>query len=262
MSLLFQVIAILYAYHKTKYMKIAVLFTVIVSVVFASCAGEKKMSEVPQNTSTSDRYRVAFENNDLLSVPFLLNFHGVSATQDLNDQIYGTMNRSYLFVPDSTLKNKDVKGSIYPLDWAVENKKVKNFLMKHQTDPLSSFYNQECALGMLMKTDLLDSKSKESEIATEEYVKTLLKEGTYSPGIIFHALEKLTERWNHKQLASAAEQAISRRDKFDAEYDNVINQMESKDKKGDLESDLVVTFKLMKQRNDYYVKKLQKISVI
>ena len=240
-------------------MKTSILFTAIVSVVLASCAGEKKMSEIPQNSSTSERYRVAFENNDLLSVPYLLEFHGVSATQDLNDQIYGTMNRSYLFVPDSTLKNKDVKGSIYPLDWKVENKKVKNFLMKHQTDPLFSFYNQECALGMLMKTDLLNSKSKESELATEEYLKILLKEGTYSPGIVFHALEKLTVRWNHKQLTSAAQQAISRRDKFDAEYDNVINQMESKEKKESFESDLVVTFKTMKQRNSYYVGKLQKI---
>jgi hypothetical protein len=236
-----------------------VFYLIIGALILTSCAGEKNELRTGSNLSTSELYERGYERNDPLSIPYLLEFHGVPATNDLSDQIFGTIGKALLFA-DTSFSNKNSQESLYPLKWEVEHEKVQKLLSENKDSQISTFLRQECAVGMLMKTDLLSkSEYNDAKMVLSIYTEILVNEGTYSPGLIYHALESLNGHWDNRKISESANRALSRKEKFEKQYDSAISELDAVENKTTFEKDMLVAFRGFKQRNQYYTRKLQKI---
>lgn len=241
-------------------MKNLILLTTALGLLLASCASEKSQVEPPVTYRSLQNLKEGFKNENLLMVPFVMDFHGVLATDQLADAIYGTMNQRKIFIPAKESFARDSGLSIYPLNWVTENEKVSSFLSDHANDVNITFYKQTCAVGMFQKTNLLkDNSSKAAKEAIAKYTEMLVQEGTYSPGLFYYSLSHLKTYWSKDKIKMTRSKALSNHDKFSDQYDRTLNDFEKIETKSDFDKEMAECVKEIKKQNLIYIKNLNSL---
>lgn len=225
-----------------------------------SCSVEKQGSTKPDKESKVLEYlQNGFAEGDISTIPFDLNFHDLNPGPDYDVVFYQTLFKERLFLPPDDKLSEIESGKTLRLSWKIESAKVDRFLEKMMNDPYLSLYKQECARGMMTKTDLLADSSGEAASTLGRYIDIIIKEQAYSPGLIYYGLNRLVNAWAAENIAKAATSALNYQSEVVKNYDGKIALI-GKGQTNDSNTEVLVEFKEIKRQNELYFARLADLS--
>lgn len=238
----------------------AIRLFLLLTVAGYACNVEKQGSTKPDKESKVLEYlQNGFAEGNLLTVPFDLNFHDLKPGPDYDVVFYQAMFQARLFLPPDEKLSEIESGKTLKLNWKTESAKTDQFLKKMKSDPYLSLYKQECARGMITKTDLLADSSGQAANTIGRYVDILIKEQAHSPGLIYYALNRLRKTWADEEIATAAAAVLSLQSATVKNYDDKIASIE-KSPTNDSNTGILVEFREIKRQNGLYFSRLANLS--
>ncbi|OJV17192.1 MAG: hypothetical protein BGO21_07365 [Dyadobacter sp. 50-39] len=228
----------------------------VAAATVLSCNTENKHIGTAGPSEVEQKLAAEYEAKNLRYIPYMLNFKDLPTDNDWGLIADAKMARALLFIKED--KSAAAKPG-FELDWKSEDKKVQNFLSQIENDRYSFLYRQECAQGMLAKTNLLSDNSDGAKTKIAEYVNILADEGSYSPGIVLYSVEKLNGFPDENFVRTIIASQINNMKKYEEIYDKAI--AESKTVKDGPISAEVIAANLIesKRQNLLYIQRLKDI---
>ncbi len=240
-------------------MIIARLFVIGLSVTILCCTSEKKTMDPGQSGKVVARRVQAFEEGNLELVPYLLNFGNAKMDENYSEIFFRTMGESRLFFPDHVVSSDRTDSmatrEMPVLAWQAEEARVDSFLFRMAHDPHFSLFRQECARGMLARTNLMQDSSQQSKATLWKYLKIMDEEGMYSPGLLWYALTFLRGSQSEPNLVNLADRMVDRHSAFAKKYIELTKQVDKS--QSDLHTMMVADLSEASRQNDEYLKRLK-----
>ncbi len=231
-------------------------------MALTGCTSEKKGLDPGVDQRVTAKLQRAFEEKNMEKVPYLLNFGNLTPENDYYLTFYRTLGEARLFVSDSTSQskanNKENKNNTATLRWNLQDQKVGQLLRKLQSDKYISLFRQECARGILARTNLLNDNSGDAQMVISKYLNMIVDEGMYAPGLVLYALEKLNGRWSAEQMAIVVQKVIDGHSNGRLNYDQAIAEIEAKAALTDSDHALLASLREAIRENDIYINRLTK----
>ncbi|GGM78045.1 hypothetical protein GCM10010967_07190 [Dyadobacter beijingensis] len=230
--------------------------TLLLSIAVSACSVEKQGGTVPDKEAKVLEYlQNGFNEGNLTTIPFDLNFHNLKPAPDYDIVFYQTMFQDRLFLPaDDKLTEIEAGKPVVP-DWQTEAGKVDRFLKKMEAGPYLSLYKQECARGMITKTNLLADTSSLAANELGKYVDILIQEKAYAPGLVAYGLSRLQKFWPGQKIADAVHSTLHYRSEVVENYDHKIALLE-KGAASDANTEILVEFREIRRQNELYFSRL------
>lgn len=224
------------------------------------CSSEKNQLVPGTKYNSLQNLVTAFKIQDVRLIPFIHNFKNKPPQEDFVTTMYTNFYKYKLFISeDNMLSNGGTKSLPALMDWKNEDLKVQNFLNTVKNDDSFFIYNQECALGMLTKTNLIEDRSSESFNVLEKYLNVLFENGTYSPGLFYFSLKKLKTNLTNEKIKLFVSETTKNHPKFSQFYDTLIYQLKIPKEITPFGMDMILCQQEIKRQNEFYLTKLKSL---